>query len=102
MLVKKAILYFDQNAGSYISRWKLADSVNVSEDYLSRIFHREMGLPLWDYLNRLRIFVAADLLLQTDESIQAIALRTGFQDQSYFCRIFKKIYGVPPGHFRRH
>jgi len=101
-LVKKTILYFDQNAGSYISRWKLADTVNVSEDYLSRIFHREMGLPLWDYLNRLRIFIAAELLRQTDDSIQAIALRTGFQDQSYFCRIFKKIYGVPPGQFRRH
>jgi len=102
LLVKKAILYFDQNAGSYISRWKLADSVNVSEDYLSRIFHREMGLPLWDYLNRLRIFISTELLLQSDESIQAIALRTGFQDQSYFCRIFKKIHGVPPGQFRRH
>ena len=102
ILVKKTILYFDQNAGSYISRWKLADTVNVSEDYLSRIFHREMGLPLWDYLNRLRIFLAAELLLQTDDSIQAVALRTGFQDQSYFCRIFKKIYGVPPGQFRRH
>ena len=102
VLVKKAILYFDQNAGSYISRWKLADTVNVSEDYLSRIFHREMGLPLWDYLNRLRIFLAADLLLRTDDSIQAIALQTGFQDQSYFCRIFKKMYGVPPGQFRRH
>ncbi|MCL2190525.1 MAG: helix-turn-helix domain-containing protein [Treponema sp.] len=101
VLVKKAILYFDQNAGSYISRWKLADTVNVSEDYLSRIFHREMGLPLWDYLNRLRIFLAAELLLSTDDSIQAIALRTGFQDQSYFCRIFKKMYGVPPGQFRR-
>jgi len=100
-LVKKTILYFDQNAGSYISRWKLADTVNVSEDYLSRIFHREMGLPLWDYLNRLRIFLAAELLLQTDGSIQTIALQTGFQDQSYFCRIFKKIYGVPPGQFRR-
>jgi len=102
VLVKKAILYFDQNAGSYISRWKLADTVNVSEDYLSRIFHREMGFPLWDYLNRLRIFLAADLLLRTDDSIQAIALQTGFQDQSYFCRIFKKMYGVPPGQFRRH
>jgi len=101
VLVKKAILYFDHNAGSYISRWKLADTVNVSEDYLSRIFHREMGLPLWDYLNRLRIFLAAELLLQTDDSIQAIALQTGFQDQSYFCRIFKKMYGVPPGQFRR-
>ncbi|MDR2480631.1 MAG: helix-turn-helix domain-containing protein [Treponema sp.] len=101
VLVKKAILYFGQHAESHISRWKLADSVNVSEDYLTRIFHREMGLPLWDYLNRYRVFLAAGLLRHTDDTIQDIASRTGFQDQSYFCRVFKKIYGVPPGCLRK-
>jgi AraC-like DNA-binding protein len=101
LLVKKAILYFGQHAESHIFRWKLADSVNVSEDYLSRIFHREMGLSLWDYLNRYRIFRAAELLRQTDDTIQDIANRTGFQDQAYFCRVFKKIYGVPPGQIRK-
>jgi transcriptional regulator GlxA family with amidase domain len=101
ILVKKALLYFGQHAGSPISRWKMADSVNVSEDYLSRIFHKEMGLSLWDYLNRYRIFLAAELLRQTDYTIQDIALKTGFQDQAYFSRVFKKIYGLPPGHLRK-
>jgi AraC-like DNA-binding protein len=101
LLVKKAILYFGQHAESHVFRWKLADSVNVSEDYLSRIFHREMGLSLWDYLNRCRIFLAVELLRQTDDPIQDIAGRTGFQDQAYFCRVFKKIYGVSPGQIRK-
>jgi AraC-like DNA-binding protein len=101
VLVKKAILYFGQHARSHISRWKLADTVNVSEDYLTRIFHREMGLSLWDYLNRCRVFLAAELLRQTDNTIQEIAGQTGFQDQSYFCRVFKKIYGIPPGYLRK-
>ena len=101
VLVKKAILYFGVHAESHISRWKLADSVNVSEDYLTRIFHREMGLSLWDYLSRLRIFLAANLLRSTDDTIQDIAYRTGFQDHAYFCRVFKKIYGVPPGQLRK-
>jgi len=101
VLVKKAILYFGLHARSHISRWRLADSVNVSEDYLTRIFHREMGLSLWDYLNRLRIFIAANLLRSTDDTIQDIAYRTGFQDHAYFCRVFKKIYGVPPGQLRK-
>jgi len=101
VLVKKAILYFGQHAESHISRWKLADSVNVSEDYLTRIFHREMGLSLWDYLSRYRIFLAAELLRRTDDTIRDIAFQTGFQDQAYFCRVFKKIYGVPPGQLRK-
>ncbi|MDR2543869.1 MAG: helix-turn-helix domain-containing protein [Treponema sp.] len=100
-LVKKTIHYFDQHIHSQFSRWKLADSINASEDYLSRIFHREMGLSLWDYLSRLRIFMAADYLRQTDDTIQEIASRTGFHDHAYFCRVFKKIYGVPPGHLRK-
>jgi len=100
-LVKKAILYFDRHAKSHISRWKLANTVNASEDYLTRIFHKEMGLSLWDYLNRYRIFLAAELLRQTDDPIQDIAFKTGFQDQAYFCRVFKKIYGVPPGQLRK-
>jgi DNA-binding LacI/PurR family transcriptional regulator/AraC-like DNA-binding protein len=100
-LVKKTILYFNQHAEAHISRWKLAESVNVSEDYLTRIFHREMGLSLWDYLNRYRVFLASDLLRQTDETVQEIAFRCGFQDQAYFCRVFKKIAGCPPGHLRK-
>jgi AraC-like DNA-binding protein len=101
VLVKKALLNFDKHAKTHISRWKLADSVNVSEDYLTRIFHKEMGLPLWDYLNRYRIFLAAELLQQTDDTIQEVANRCGFQDQAYFCRVFKKIHGVPPGQMRK-
>jgi AraC-like DNA-binding protein len=101
ILVKKAIRYFDKHSESHISRRKLAEAVNVSEDYLTRIFHREMGLSLWDYLNRLRVFMAADLLRQTDRTIQDVALCTGFQDRAYFCRVFKKIYGQSPGQLRK-
>jgi len=101
VLVKKAILYFDQHSESQISRWKLADSINVNEDYLTRIFHREMGMSPWDYLNRLRVFLAAEFLRQTDKTIQDIALQTGFNDQAYFCRVFKKIYGVSPKQLRK-
>ena len=100
-LVKKTILYFNKYAGSPISRWKLAEAVHASEDYLTRIFHREMGLSLWDYLNRYRVFRAAGLLRRTDETIGEIAARCGFQDQAYFCRVFKKIYGCPPGQLRK-
>jgi DNA-binding LacI/PurR family transcriptional regulator/AraC-like DNA-binding protein len=100
-LVKKTILYFNQHAASPITRWKLAEAVNVSEDYLTRIFHRETGLSLWDYLNRYRVFLAEDMLRQTDESIHEIAVRCGFQDQAYFCRVFKKIAGCSPGRLRK-
>ena len=99
-LVKKAILYLNINAPQQIVRWKLADTVHVSEDYLTRIFHKELGLSLWEYLNRYRIYIATKMLLETNDTIYEIAEKSGFQDQAYFCRVFKKIYGVPPGKIR--
>jgi AraC-like DNA-binding protein len=100
-LVKKTIRYFDTYAASPISRWKLAEAVHVSEDYLTRIFHREMGMSLWDYLNRYRVFLASALLRRTDEPIKEIAFRCGFQDQAYFCRVFRKLCGCSPGRLRK-
>lgn len=99
-LVKKAILYFNLHAPTPIARWKLAQAVNLSEDYLTRIFHRETGFSPWEYLSRFRILLAAERLLNTDESVNEVALATGFQDQAYFCRVFKKIHGIPPGKYR--
>lgn len=99
-LVKKALGYLEEHATSQITRWQLAESVNVSEDYLTRIFRKEIGLSPWDYLNRFRIYLASELLRQEAMSVNEVAYRTGFQDQAYFCRVFKKIKGVTPGKMR--
>lgn len=101
VLVKKAIAYLNKNASCQISRWQLAEAVNISEDYLTRIFRKEVGISPWDYLNRYRIQLACKLLTQTGLSINEIAQDTGFQDQAYFCRVFKKVKGFPPGHIRQ-
>ena len=69
----------------------------MSEDYLTRIFRKELGISPWDYLNRYRIYLASELLRQEAMSVNEVASRTGFQDQAYFCRVFKKIKGVTPG-----
>ncbi len=100
ILVKKAICYLNGNATYSISRWQIAGSVNISEDYLTRIFRKEIGISPWDYLNRYRIQIASRLLLETGSSISEIASLTGFQDQAYFCRVFRKVKGFPPGNIR--
>jgi AraC-like DNA-binding protein len=99
-LVKRALWYLEHHAASQVSRWKLADTVNVSEDYLTRVFHKELGLSPWEYLNRYRIQLACDLLVRTNLSLSEISGRTGFQDQAYFCRVFKKLKGCTPSALR--
>jgi AraC-like DNA-binding protein len=99
-IITKAILFLNRTFREQVSRWKLSDHVAASEDYLSRIFHQQIGIPLWEYLSRLRIGYAIGLLRRSPESVAEVAARSGFQDQAYFCRVFKRITGTTPGAVR--
>jgi DNA-binding LacI/PurR family transcriptional regulator/AraC-like DNA-binding protein/signal transduction histidine kinase len=101
-MVKKAILYINLNVSATITRWKLADAIHVSEDYLTRIFHKETGISPWEYLNRYRVHVAGMLLKSSNDTIKTVAAQAGFQDQTYFCRVFRSIAGLSPREFRMH
>jgi DNA-binding LacI/PurR family transcriptional regulator/AraC-like DNA-binding protein len=99
-IIAKAIVFLNRTFREQVSRWKLSDHVAASEDYLSRIFHQQIGIPLWEYLSRLRIGYAIGLLRRSPESVAEVAARSGFQDQAYFCRVFKRITGTTPGAVR--
>jgi AraC-like DNA-binding protein len=99
-LVKRAVAYLHQNYARPLARWEIANAVGVDEDYLGRVFHRELGLSPWDYLNRYRVEQAKQLLRRTGESIGAISRQVGFKDQLYFSRVFRKVTGVSPSAFR--
>jgi transcriptional regulator GlxA family with amidase domain len=99
-VVKRAVSYLHENYARSLSRWEIASAVGVSDDYLSRVFSRELGVTPWDYLNRYRILRAKDLLRKTSENIGNVALQVGFKDQAYFSRVFRKLAGRAPQAFR--
>ena len=99
-IVKKAQAFLCTHATLPLSRWQIADDVHVSEDYLTRVFKKELGLSPWDYLNRYRVWLAGSLLRNTGMSVNEVSIATGFQDQAYFCRVFKKIRGYSPSKLR--
>ncbi|HZY41984.1 MAG TPA: substrate-binding domain-containing protein [Anaerolineae bacterium] len=99
-LVKRALAYLHQNYARPLARWEIAEAIGVSEDYLSRVFSRELGLSPWDYLNRYRVNRARELLARTDASIRSVAHQVGFRDQAYFSRVFRKLSGKSPNAFR--
>jgi transcriptional regulator GlxA family with amidase domain len=98
--VKQAIAYIHQNYSRPISRWEIAAAVGVSEDYLSRVFNRELNISPWDYLNRYRVLQSKHLLLTTSDAIGVIARQVGFKDQAYFSRVFRKVTEMSPQEFR--
>ncbi|HWR64810.1 MAG TPA: transposase [Bellilinea sp.] len=99
-LVKRAVAYLHQNYTRPLTRWEIAAAVGVSEDYLTRVFNRELEISPWDYLNRYRILQAKALLRSTSRSITEIAHQVGFKDQAYFSRVFSRITGMTAVEYR--
>lgn len=99
-IVKNAILFLDMNFDRKITRKTISQTIAADEDYLTRIFKREMGMGLWDYLTKLRLEEARNLLTYTGLSIKEISQKCGFNAQAYFCNCFKKEYNLSPGDIR--
>lgn len=98
--VKLAREYIDDAYFENISLQHLADLVNLSPYYLTRVFKKAMGLPPHEYLTQIRIQKVREML-RRGEPIVSAAMEAGFVDQSHLTRIFKKIVGVTPGQYSR-
>lgn len=98
-LVAKQILeaYPDKN----LNLEKLADKCGVSKSHLCRVFKKATGQTISQYLNHVRIERACKLLAETGVPIEEIAIASGFNNASYFFRVFKKQVGKLPLEWRR-
>lgn len=74
---------------------------HISISTLRRLIHKNTGYSLHEYVHRLKISEAKNMLLNTNQSIKDIAISLGFNDVFYFSRLFKKFVGVSPQHFRQ-
>lgn len=94
--LKKAIAYIRQNYHSNINIGHVARHAGISERYLRRLFSQHLNLTPLDYLNRLRVNKAVELLRNTDMLIKEICFQCGFQSPQYFSRVFKQQMGISP------
>lgn len=78
----------------------VAELVGVHPAHLAKMFRKQYGSTLGDYVRRLRLDYALQLLARSQNSLTTIALAAGFYDQSHFARFFKLRFGVTPGVFR--
>jgi len=84
-----------------LSREEIAAHVYLNPDYLTRIFKKEIGMTISDFVVGERIELAKELLLKTDKHINSIASSIGYSNFSHFSRIFKKSTGRTPQEFRQ-
>lgn len=99
--VNRVIQYMLEHYGENIKVADLAQLVSMNVDYLSTVFGKKTGLTPIVYLQTIRMEQAKRLLLHTRLSVEEIAFQTGFADDAYFIKVFKRMVGQPPGAFRR-
>ena len=81
---------------------QLAHNMYLSPVYISKIFKEETGESPINYLIKIRLEKAKDILLKdVNSSIKNIANQVGYEDAYHFSKLFKKYYGISPLHYRK-
>ncbi len=99
--ITRAKQFINEHQTGEISLTDVARAVNTSTFYFCKLFKKATGLHFTEYLSRIRIEKAKNLLLNPNLRVTEIAYAVGFQSLSHFNRVFKKIAGQSPTHYRR-
>ena len=97
-IIKK---YIEENYMQEINLGQLAQMVDMNASYLSSIFKKETGMTYSEYLVSCRIEQACKMLVETNKSINDIALKSGYQNARYFSKQFTKQIGLKPSEYRK-
>jgi len=100
-IIRKAREFIRANYKKKIKLIDISRAIYLSPYYLSHIFKKETGSTLLEYLTKVRIEEAKRLLENTPWNTTRIAFEVGYSDQSYFCKVFKKIEGIPPYDYKK-
>ena len=99
-LVKRARDYIMDNYREPLRIEDIASSLYISSSHLSRLFRQELDCTVLEYLTRVRVEKAVELLKDNQYSIQDVAGLVGFKNAGYFARVFKEYIGVTPLTYR--
>jgi AraC-like DNA-binding protein len=98
--ISLALEYMKNNLDQELSRDRVARYCNMSPAHFSRMFHQKTGHTFTDLLNRFRVEQACLLLEDSTATVYEIAYRCGFNEQSYFNRVFRRYRRQTPGQYR--
>ena len=91
----------EQNFQRELTVEELSDVCKLNRSYFSKLFKETMGCPPQEFLIRMRLSKATELMRTSRASIGDIAQLCGYPNQLHFSRAFKKRYGVSPREWRR-
>ncbi|MHB8130014.1 MAG: response regulator transcription factor [Mobilitalea sp.] len=99
-VVKLSVKYVDSNFFEELTLVSLANKFNVESSYFSKIFRQETGSNLMLYIAQKRIDKAKEYMMDSTINLTEIAFMIGYDDYTYFNRVFRKMTGVSPRDYR--
>lgn len=100
-IVSTLMTFLGDNYMRPISLETISKSIYLSPAYISKVFKEEMGVSPINYLIKIRLAKARELLLEGRLSIKSVARSVGYEDVYYFSKLYKKYHAVPPSKVRR-
>ncbi len=101
-MVVKAKAYIEEHQAEDLSLAEVAKAASTSTFYFCKMFRKLVGVNFTDYLSRVRIEKAKNLLLNPNLRVSEIAYDVGFQSLTHFNRVFKRLCGQSPTEYREH
>lgn len=99
--IQRVMEYINLHLGDHISNDDLAANASMSISHLSKVFKKETGGTMTEYIALMRCKKAAGLLKKTDLAVQEISSYVGYSDNNYFVKVFKKIFDLTPSEYRK-
>ncbi len=100
VLLSKATAYLEANYTRELSLEEVAEAIQISPFYLSKLFKKELGQNFIDYLTGIRIRSATAILGDPLKTVKDACFGVGYRDPNYFARVFKKCTGLTPSEYR--
>jgi len=101
VIVNTLIKYLNENYMHQISLETISKSIYLSPAYISKVFKDETGETPINYLIKLRLSKAREMLLEGGHSIKTVAMAVGYDDAYYFSKLYKKYHGISPSKVRK-
>ena len=98
--MRQIVKYVDENRQNHVSLSELADEMFTATSTLSRLFQKQTGMKFAEFVNRVRIYFAAEDLMATSKAVTKIAVDNGFSNASVMNRVFRQYYQCTPVEYR--
>lgn len=99
--IETTLAHINQNLDEDLSLESISQLVHLNPAYLSRLFKKEMGVSMSEYIIQARIARAKEMLRSPDVKISSIAASVGYTHFSHFAKMFRRIVGMPPHEYRK-